>query len=461
MSEGKIASWTAKIGDKVTAGEVYCEVETDKATVSYDAQDDGYLAKILIQAGGDEVTVGAKIGIIVDDLEDVAAFENYIVGGAAPPKPAATPAPEPTAAPTPVREPSIKFTHGKQPEVAAPVVPVVPSGGRVIASPFAKSLAAENGVDLRTVVGSGPKGRIVAEDVRKAMTIVVSTPPTPVAVAAPTPVAAAPAPTPTPVSKPPPMSVSVSGVPYVDVFPIPPRPETGLSGAFEDVPLNNMRKIIGQRLTESKMSIPHYYVSVGVELDNLMKMRGGLNKVLADKNEGKLSVNDFIIKASSYALQKVPEANSMWQGNSIRENKFVDISVAVDTGKGLITPIVRNVEAKGLLTISKEVKELVKKSKENKLIPSDYQGGTFTISNMGMMGVKDFTAIINPPQSCILAVSSAEKVVKAADTEKGFRVATVMNVSLSSDHRVVDGAMAARWVNAFKEALENPEILML
>jgi len=251
--------------------------------------------------------------------------------------------------------------------------------------------------------------------------------------------------------------VSATGVPYVDVFPVPARLE---AGETVDEPLSGMRKIIGQRLTESKMSIPHYYVSVDCELDSLMKTRAGLNKVLESRG-AKLSVNDFIMKASAYALQQVPEANSMWQGTTIKKNSFVDISVAVDTGSGLITPIVRDCHAKGLLQISTEVKQLVSKAKENKLVPTDYQGGTFTISNMGMMGVKSFTAIINPPQSCILAVSSAEKVLKPADNERGFRTATVMNVTLSSDHRVVDGAVAAKWCMAFKNALENPEILML
>merc|ERR1719361_1320626 len=192
----------------------------------------------------------------------------------------------------------------------------------------------------------------------------------------------------------------------------------------------------------------------------MMKIRSRLNAML-EKDGVKLSVNDFVIKASGYALQKVPETNMMWQGSTLRKNDFVDISVAVDVGSGLITPIVHNVEAKGLASVSKEVKSFVQKAKDNKLVPSDYQGGTFTISNMGMMGVQNFTAIINPPQSCIVAVSSASQVLKPADNEKGFRTATVMNITLSSDHRVVDGATAARWCNAFREAIENPELLMV
>jgi len=441
MSEGKIISWTAKIGDLVKAGEVFCEVETDKATVAYESQEDGYLAKILIPEGTENVEVGTPIGVVVDEASEVGAFANFVLESGTTPTPAAE-APkkeDPPAAATPVtpppREPSIKFTHTQKTPTPSPA----PTGGRIIASPFAKTLAAENGVDLRVVVGTGPGGRIVAEDVRKAITVGVIAAPTAVTTMA----------TPTP--------ISATGVPYVNVFPIPPRTEPGASS---DEPLSAMRKIIGQRLTESKMSIPHYYVSVDCELDGLMKIRTGLNKVL-EKQGAKLSVNDFIIKASAYALKQVPEANSMWQGTSIRKNDFVDISVAVDTGAGLITPIVRGCESKGLLQISTDVKELVAKSKANKLLPTDYQGGTFTISNMGMMGVKSFTAIINPPQSCILAVSSAEKVLKPADNERGFRTATVMNVTLSSDHRVVDGAVAAKWCNAFKTALENPEILML
>lgn len=439
MSEGKIISWTAKVGDKVVAGEVFCEVETDKATVAYESQDDGYLAKILVAAETEGVPVGKPIGIVVDEAEDVAAFANYVLEGGSAPTPAAE-APkkeDPVPATPPPREPSIKFTH-TQKTPTPPTPSPVPTGGRIIASPFAKTIAAENGVDLRGVVGTGPGGRIVAEDVRKAISVGVT--PVPVATMA----------TPT-------TPISSTGVPYVHVFPVPPRTEPGTSS---DEPLSAMRKIIAQRLTESKMSIPHYYVSVDCELDGMMKIRSGLNKVL-EKQGAKLSVNDFIIKASAYALQQVPEANSMWQGTSIKKNSFVDISVAVDTGAGLITPIVRGCESKGLLQISTDVKQLVAKSKENKLLPTDYQGGTFTISNMGMMGVKSFTAIINPPQSCILAVSSAEKVLKPADNERGFRTATVMNVTLSSDHRVVDGAVAAKWCNAFKTAMENPEILML
>lgn len=438
MSEGKIVSWTAKVGEKVPAGEVFCEIETDKATVAYEAQEDGILAKILVAEGIEGVPVGQAIGIVVEEPGDVAAFANYVHDGASTPppaEPAAAPVKE-TPAPTP-REPSIKFTHTQKAETTPPPA-AVPSGGRIIASPFAKTLAAENGVDLRAVVGTGPKGRIVAADVRKAIEVGV----TPAATAAPTSVS---------------VPVSATGVPYVHVFPVPARLE---AGETVDEPLSGMRKIIGQRLTESKMSIPHYYVSVDCELDSLMKTRAGLNKVLESRG-AKLSVNDFIMKASAYALQQVPEANSMWQGTTIKKNSFVDISVAVDTGSGLITPIVRDCHAKGLLQISTEVKQLVSKAKENKLVPTDYQGGTFTISNMGMMGVKSFTAIINPPQSCILAVSSAEKVLKPADNERGFRTATVMNVTLSSDHRVVDGAVAAKWCNAFKNAMENPEILML
>jgi len=454
MSQGKIASWTAKVGENVGAGDVYCEIETDKATVAYEAQEDGILAKILRSNPEEDLPVGTIIGVLVDEQSDVAAFANFTVEGAASapaaePVAASTPTPEPVAAapPTPEatsREPSIQFRHGQREAAAAAASS---SDGRIKASPLARSLAVENGVDLRKVVGTGPGGRIVADDVRAAAAAAAAAPPTPEAVATPTPAAKPAAPTP---------RVSVEGVPYVDVFDIPPRP---MGGKTEDVPVSSMRKIIGQRLTESKMSIPHYYVTVECELDAMMKIRSRLNSML-EKDGVKISVNDFVIKASGYALQKVPETNMMWQGSTLRKNDFVDISVAVDVGSGLITPIVRNVEAKGLATVSKEVKAFVKKAKENKLVPSDYQGGTFTISNMGMMGVQSFTAIINPPQSCIVAVSSASKVLKPADNEKGFRTATVMNITLSSDHRVVDGATAARWCNAFREAIENPELLM-
>jgi len=441
MSEGKISKWVAAEGEAIPPGEIYCDIETDKASVAYEAQDDGFLAKILVQAGDHMVEVGAPIGIIVDDKEDVAAFANYVHGAAAEPAKPEAVAPAPQAEPeAPSRLPSIEFRHGQR-DASEAVAAAVPSGGRIKVSPLAKTIAAENGVSLKSLTGTGPGGRIVAEDVRKALESGVHLQ----AAAAPIPVLS------------PTTPAAPGSVPYVAVFPLAPRPEPAES---ETIPLTGMRKVIAQRLSEGKISAPHFYVTMECEIDNMMKMRSVINK--AGEADGiKVSVNDFIIKASSYALKKIPETNSSWQGTHILKHNFVDISVAVATPTGLITPIVRNVENKGLGSISTEMKQLAKKARDGKLVPQEYQGGNFTISNMGMYGVKDFTAIINPGQSCILAVGSASQILKPADTAQGFRKSTVMNVTLSSDHRVVDGALAAQWLGEFKKCLENPEILLL
>merc|ERR1719330_1947568 len=271
------------------------------------------------------------------------------------------------------------------------------------------------------------------------------------------PAAKAAAPTSSPAAAGAPSPAVAGAVPYIATFAVPPR--TPEEGPVEKIALTGMRKAIARRLSESKVSIPHYQVTMECELDKLMATRVLLNKHL-EKKGTKISVNDFVVKASAYALQEVPECNTFWRGDHMIKNNFVDISVAMDIGNGLITPIVRNVENKGLADISNGVKALRKKATENKILPTDIEGGTFTISNMGMFGVKSFNAIINPPQSCILAVSGAEAVLKPADNERGFRKATVMQVTLCSDHRVVDGATAARWLNAFKSCIETPEVLL-
>lgn len=454
MSQGKIAKWLKQEGESFSAGDPICEVETDKATVSYDAQEDGIIAKILVQAGDTELQVGEPIGIVVDDAKDIAAFASYVVGGA---PPAAAPPVAAEAASAAVeeesqagRQPMIQFTHGKR--ESAPVAPA--AGGRIKVSPLAKSIAAEQGLALSLVTGTGPGGRIVAEDVRKAIAAGVGKAPAAAPKAQPSAAPAAAAPGQLGAASP-----AVAGaVPYIGAFAVPPR--TPEEGPVETIKLTGMRKAIARRLSESKISIPHYQVTMECELDKLMATRAMLNKIL-EKKGTKLSVNDFVVKASAYALQEVPECNSFWRGDHMIKNNFVDISIAVDVGNGLITPIVRNVENKGLADISNGVKALRKKATENKILPTDIEGGTFTISNMGMFGVKGFNAIINPPQSCILAVSGAQSVLKPADNERGFRKATVMEVTLSSDHRVVDGATAARWLNAFKSVIENPEVLLI
>jgi len=286
---------------------------------------------------------------------------------------------------------------------------------RILASPIAKKLALERGIPLSKIKGSGPEGRIIRQDIESYKSSA-------------------------------PADISTSGAPE-----------------YIDIPVSNMRRTIGARLTQSKQELPHYYLTVNIDMGKVLKLREVFNKGLAEKDKGaKLSVNDFIVKASALALAEVPEANSAWLGEVIRQYKNADISIAVATPSGLITPIVRNVGSKGLSAISAETKALAKKARDGKLAPQDYQGGTFTISNLGMYDIAHFTAIINPPQSCILAVgSTTPTIVPAPEDEKGFRTAQIMNVTLSSDHRTVDGAVGARWLQSFKAYLENPLTFML
>lgn len=378
-------------------------------------QEDGYLAKILIEEGTKDILLGQPVAIIVMDKDDIAAFKDYKPeGGAAPAAPKK--AEEPVAAPTPAAP-----SHSA-PAAASHVAPAQVSGGRIIASPYAKKLAVEQGVNLAQVTGTGPKNRIVASDV-----LGFQAPAPAASVAAPSQKVAAPT----------------------------------ASASYEDINVSQIRGIIAKRLTESKQSIPHYYVSIECEVDALLKLRSKLN----NHSESKISVNDMIIKAASLAALKVPSTNSSWQGSFIRQYKNVDMSVAVSTPSGLITPIVKSSNVKGLERIATEMKELANRAKDNKLKPEEFQGGTFTISNMGMFGVSHFTAIINPPQSCILAIGSAIKRVvpneKAKEGESPYRTANIMTVTLSSDHRVVDGADAAKWGQHFKKYIETPELMML
>ena len=301
--------------------------------------------------------------------------------------------------------------------------------GRVKASPFARKTANERGIDISQVTGTGPDGRIVSADVEGFKGV----PATP---AAATPSAAAPA------------------------QPAAYAPKGAAGDAYTDTPTSSMRKIIASRLSESKQTVPHYYLTVEINMDKVVKLREVLNS--SSEGKYKLSVNDFVIKASALSLKKVPEVNSAWQGDFIRQYHTADVAVAVATPNGLITPIVANAETKGLSTISSQVKDMATRARSGKLSPNEYQGGTFTISNLGMFGIKDFTAIINPPQSCILAIGGTEKKVVPDETkESGFAVRNVMNVTLSSDHRVVDGAVGATWLQAFREYMENPLKMML
>ncbi|KAJ4001051.1 dihydrolipoamide acetyltransferase [Lentinula boryana] len=419
MSEGGIASWKKKEGESFAAGDVLLEIETDKATIDVEAQDDGIMAKIIAPDGTKNVQVGSAIAIVGEEGDDLSGAADMAAKASSEGPKEAAKEPEPPK-PTPSKDtpspaPSSESKSSK---------PEIPAGDRIFASPIAKKIALERGIPLSKVKGSGPEGRILREDVEKYK---------PSAEAASS-------------------TASTASQPPAAQLP-----------DYVDTPISNMRRTIGSRLTQSKQELPHYYVTVDINMDKVLKLREVFNKTLSEKDKSaKLSVNDFIVKAVACALSDVPEANSAWLGEVIRTYKKADISVAVATPSGLITPIVKDAGSKGLATISAETKALAKKARDGKLAPSEYQGGTFTISNLGMYGVSHFTAIINPPQSCILAVGSTEpKFVPALEEERGFKVVQNMQVTLSSDHRTVDGAIAARWLAAFKGYLENPLTFML
>ncbi|XP_065843732.1 dihydrolipoyllysine-residue acetyltransferase component of pyruvate dehydrogenase complex, mitochondrial-like [Oscarella lobularis] len=403
MENGKIANWEKKEGDELSEGDLLALIETDKATMDFETPATGYLAKILIPAGTEEIPVGKLIAIIVDEESDVAAFKDYQ------PEPEAAPSPPPSTeapapAPTPVASPP------SPPPAAVPATSPPSSDGRIFASPFAKKVAGEHGVSLAAIAGTGPGGRIVAADVAAAA------------------------------SQAPPVAAAVPG------------------DTFTDIPLSNVRKVIAQRLSHSKQTIPHYYLTVEIEITELLNLRQQLNQA----SSRKLSLNDFVIKAAALSMKHVPEVNSSWMETFIRRHHNVDISVAVATDSGLITPIVFEADGKGLEAINEDVVSLAERARENKLKPHEFQGGTFTISNLGMFGVKQFTAIINPPQSCILAVGASEKkIIPNANNESGYSTGSVMCVTMSCDHRVVDGAVGAEWMRKLKGYLENPITMLL
>jgi len=429
MSQGNIAKWLINEGDEFEVGQAICDIETDKATVSFDVQEDGFLAKILAVDGSEDIPVGTAIAVTVEEKGDVAAFANFSPDGAAPASSTPAPEPEPTPAPAPTpepagRQPSIQFRHGVR-ESPEPTPATAGAGGdRVFASPLARKVASEMGRDLSLIKGSGPGGRIIEQDVLAAPAVQA------------TPAAAAATP-----SKP----------VVVPTVVAPPR------GEFVDKPLSMMRKTIANRLLESKQTIPHYQVTMECELDTLLSVRKQLNETQKDV---KISVNDFVVKAAAMALREIPECNSAFMDSFVREFGNVDISVAVATPAGLITPIIKDADCKGLKGISLEMKDLAGRAKENKLQLSEFQGGSFTISNLGMFGVHQFNAIINPPQSCILAVGAGSEVLKPCSTN-GSRKATVMYATLSSDHRSVDGALSAMWLQAFKRYVENPAMMLM
>ena len=413
MTEGTLASWSVKEGDAISSGDVIAEIETDKATMEVEAVDEGTLGKIIIPAGTENVQVNTVIGLILEEGEDKSALDGFKVSA-----PKAIPAPTAPQTAAPAAKPA-----APQPQSAAPVANSPSnSGTRIIASPLAKRIAQERSVNLASVQGSGPRGRIIKADV-------ISAPAGGVATA--------------------PSASSVISAPSAPVV---------ASGPGTDTPNSTMRKTIARRLVEAKQNIPHFYLTIDCNIDNLMEMRARLNDA-AEAGEYKISVNDIVIKAAAQALKEVPAANASWMGDFIRVYDDIDISIAVATPGGLITPVIKNADVKGIADVSNEVKELAGRAREGKLMPEEYTGGGFTISNLGMFGIREFAAIINPPQSCILAVGVGEQrpVVKHG----ALAIATIMTCTLSVDHRAVDGALGAEYMAAFKKIIEEPMKLML
>jgi pyruvate dehydrogenase E2 component (dihydrolipoamide acetyltransferase) len=387
MKEGNLAKWLKKEGEKIKAGEVIAEIETDKATMEVEAVDEGILGKIMIHAGTLNVPVNSLIALILEDSEEAKALDGYV------------------ASSIEVKEASII------PETAASTTTSKSnassrSDARIFASPLARRIAEQNNVNLSHIHGTGPSGRIVKKDV---------------------------------------LGFSPSS--------------THIRNAIEyiEIPNNNIRKIIAKKLTESKQQIPHFYLSIECNLDTLLNARAALNEAAGEKY--KLSVNDFVIKASAMALRDVPEANASWSESAILRYNNVDISVAVAIDGGLITPIIKNADHKSMQIISNEMKDLAKRARENKLLPEEFQGGSFSISNLGMFGIKKFNAIINPPQSCILAIGANSE---RAIIENGkIIVGNMVDITLSCDHRVVDGAVGAKFLAAFKKYIENPILFIV
>ncbi|XP_073140232.1 dihydrolipoyllysine-residue acetyltransferase component 2 of pyruvate dehydrogenase complex, mitochondrial-like isoform X2 [Henckelia pumila] len=415
MTEGNIARWLKKEGDKVSTGEVLCEVETDKATVEMECMEEGYLAKILRGDGSSGIKVGEIIAITVEEEEDVSKFKDY--------KPStsdAAAAPKSESAPTPKKETAEVPAASPEPEVSKPGTPS--AGDRIFASPLAKKLAEDRNVSLSNIKGTGPDGRIVKADIEDHLAS---------------------------------HGKGVSEDPKVG------KPTSGALD-YTDIPHTQIRKITASRLLQSKQSIPHYYLTVDTCVDKLLELRSHLNSLQEASGGKRISVNDLVIKAAALALRKVPQCNSSWTNDYIRQYHNVNINVAVQTDNGLYVPVIRDADQKGLSKISDEVKHLAQKAKENSLKPADYEGGTFTVSNLGgPFGIKQFCAIINPPQSGILAVGSAEKRVVPGTGPDQYKFASFMAVTLSCDHRVIDGVIGAEWLKAFKGYIENPESMLL
>jgi pyruvate dehydrogenase E2 component (dihydrolipoamide acetyltransferase) len=424
MTEGKLSKWLKKEGDKIKSGDVIAEIETDKATIEYEATESGVLGKIIIQDGSEGIKVNELIGVLLDDGETTADIEKFLanfkplVAGNTTVNASTNMAVEVKSAPQVITQTSSPVS------VVNSSVAMVNNnaGGRVFASPLAKKIAQLSGIDIANIKGSGPNGRILKADVDNFVAGGGKT---------------------------------FGGASSGSMGKATGKYPRGNSGKFEDKANSGMRKTIAKRLLESKLTIPHYTETVEVLMDALLSARESINHQAGDRY--KLSVNDFIIKATALAMQEIPEANAYWQGDTTRYFKSSDISIAVATPTGLITPIVFEAEAKTLPEISAEMRDLGKRAKEGKLKPSEYQGGGFSISNLGMFGIDHFTAIVNPPQAGILAVGATKE--KPVVKNGQIVVANVMSITLSADHRILDGAVAAKFMVALRKYLENPVLM--
>jgi pyruvate dehydrogenase E2 component (dihydrolipoamide acetyltransferase) len=434
MEKGNLAKWLKKEGDKVKSGDVIAEIETDKATMEYEAVDDGTLAKIVVPEGTQDVAVNAVIAVLANEGEDVKAAASATVKAPAPPK---TEEPKKTEAKQSAPAPAIQAAPA--PRAPAAAEPSARPGGanRVFASPLARRMAKDANLDLNRVQGSGPHGRIIARDVDQAKSGKGLRAP--------------------------------SGAPAAAAGLIAPAMSDAQirslyeEGSYELIPHDGMRRTIAQRLTASVQTIPHFYETMDCDIGRLMAAREEINAAAPKNKDGKpaykLSVNDFVIKALALALQRIPNANVSWTEAGLLKHKHSDIGVAVALPGGLITPIVRNAETKSLSAISNEMRDLAGRARDRKLKPHEYQGGTSSVSNLGMYGIKDFTAVINPPQSTILAVGTGEE--RAVVRNGKIEAATIMSVTLSCDHRAIDGALGAELIVAFKTLIENPVMMVV
>ena len=428
MEKGNLARWMKKEGDKVRSGDVIAEIETDKATMEYEAVDDGTLAKIVVPEGTQDVAVNSVIAVLANEGEDVKSAASAAKGA-----PQAAPKPTPVPAPTAGEKP-VPAVSAAAPKVPPPLPPAQPSRGanRVFSSPLARRLAKESNIDLNRVQGSGPHGRVIARDIEQAK------------------------------------SGKALRIPAGGGMIAPAMSDAQILSLYEDgsydlVPHDGMRRTIAQRLTASVQTIPHFYETMDCDIGRLMAARDEINAAAPKDKDGKpaykLSVNDFVIKALALALQRVPDANVSWTEAGMLRHKHSDIGVAVALPGGLITPIVRNAESKSLSSISNEMRDLAARARSRKLQPQEYQGGTSSVSNLGMYGIKDFTAVINPPQSTILAVGAGEE--RAVVRNGKIEAATIMSVTLSCDHRSVDGALGAELIRAFKMLIESPVMIVV